>query len=443
MKLWTLNRTATETPPEQREAPPVEPPVVRQRPAHRWWVLAAALVAMALLAWWAVRPRRPAAASLADANGSRTATAERRDFVRTLRLHGVVTSTRSYNIAAPRLAGQPGGNMTITRLIKQGPVRRGELVVEFDNQLQLRTALEREVEHRDLEEQIKKKKAEHAAARARDETELKEAENALATAQLEMRKNEVISRIDAEKNQQNLEEATARLAQLRETFELKQRAREAELRILEIQRDRAYGAMLHARRNAQKMSIRSPMDGLAVLGSTWRETGGMSEIQEGDQAWPGMGILEVVNPAGMEVRARVNQGDFPYLRVGQPIQVRLDAYPDLLFAGRVARLAAVGVASTRSTKVRTFAAVFSVEGSDPKLLPDLSAAVDVEIERQANALVVPRDALFTENGQTYVEAKNGQSWERRAVKLGPMCDHEAVIASGLEAGAVVRRRSER
>ena len=50
----------------------------------------------------------------------------------------------------------------------------------------------------DLMDQIKKKQADQASARAADETELKQADDAEKTAELEMKKNEIISRIDAE-----------------------------------------------------------------------------------------------------------------------------------------------------------------------------------------------------------------------------------------------------
>ncbi len=39
--------------------------------------------------------------------------------------------------------------------------------------------------------------------------------------------------------------------------------------------------------------------------------------------------------------------------------------------------------------------LFLIDGQDPKLLPDLSAAVDVELERLPNSLVVPRDSLVS------------------------------------------------
>jgi hypothetical protein len=85
--------------------------------------------------------------------------------------------------------------------------------------------------------------------------------------------------------------------------------------------------------------------------------------------------------------------------------------------------------------------LFAINGSDPKLLPDLSAAVDVQIERQPNVLVAPRDAIVTENARAYVEVKNGSGYERREVKLGPANDVEQVILSGVEKGAVLLRNS--
>jgi len=67
---------------------------------------------------------------------------------------------------------------------------------------------------------------------------LKQAENNLGKAALEMQKVEIDSRIDAEKARRILTRPRLRLEQLRETFDLKRKAAEAAIRILEIQRDR-------------------------------------------------------------------------------------------------------------------------------------------------------------------------------------------------------------
>jgi HlyD family secretion protein len=371
------------------------------------------------------------------------ATAARRTFTRTLRLHGVVEPVKSHTVAAPRLAGPSMGPMVITRLAPPGTrVKQGELLVEFDRQAQLKTALDRRAEYLDLVEQIKKKQAEQSAARAKDQTELRQAENAAESARLELRKNEVVSRIDAEKNQQAHEEAAARLAQLRDTFELKRRAAQAELRILEIQRDRAYSAMRHAEQNTSRLSIASGIDGLVVLNAIWKGNS-MSEVGEGDEVRPGVPFMQVVNPEAMQVRARINQADRADLEPGQKVTIHLDAYPEVSLPGRVGTIAAIGVASSLSQKVRSFVGTITIEGSDAKLMPDLSAAVDVELESRPGVLVIPRDALLRDADGPFVRVPAGGGSSRRAVRVGAMSDQEVVVESGLEEGAVVLRGTAR
>lgn len=368
-----------------------------------------------------------------------TATVERRDFVRTLRIHGVIEAVKFHAVAAPRLSGQGNTPMIITRLIPAGTrVQPGDLLAEFDRQAQTKNYLDRETEYKDRVEQIRKKKAQQTADRVRDERELKEAEHAVEKAALDVKRNEILSRIDAEKNTQNLEEARARLEQVRRTLRLRQSVLGAEVRILEIQRDRDLAAMRNAQRNSERMVIKSPLAGLVVL-STIFKSSGPGEVQEGDEVRPGVPFLQVVDPQAMQVRARVNQVDALSLEAGQKATVRLDAYPDLEFPGRVHQVGAIGMGGSFSDKIRTFPALFTIEGFDPRTMPDLSAAVNVELERVPGALVAPRDAVTEESGRHFVRIRNGSGFDKTPVTLGRMSEHEVVVQSGVREGSVVLR----
>jgi RND family efflux transporter MFP subunit len=367
-------------------------------------------------------------------------------FAKTLRMTGLVESIRFHNVAAPRLIGAtgPGSNtLIITRLMPNGShVVPGQLLVEFDRQNQLKAATDRRSEHRELEEQIRKKRAEQEQTHAKDDTELSVAANAVANARLELKKNAYVGRIDQEKNEQRLEEAEARQKQLITTFDLKRKAAQADLRILEIQRDRAHKAMTSAENNATRMVVTSPISGMVVLRMVWR-VNQQVEIQEGEEARPGMPIMQVVDPETMLVRVKVNQADVHLLRVGQPARISLDAYPELQFEGRVEHVAPVGTTSMLTNRVRNFVATVSIKGSHPKLMPDLSAAVDVELERKDNVIVVPRDAVAKENDAFIVRVLDGSSARSRTVTLGAMNDHEVIVASGLEPGVTVQRHVAR
>jgi HlyD family secretion protein len=390
----------------------------------------------ALLVGLAVKPRTNGN----DSGGALpTATVARRDFVRTLRIHGVVEAIKFHSVAAPRLSGQGGNSMIITKLIPAGTrVQAGDLLAEFDRQVQTKNYLDRETEYRDRVEQIRKRKAEQTAEGVRDERELKEAEHAVEKAALDVKRNEILSRIDAEKNNQSLEEAKARLEQVRTTIRLRRSAVAAEVRILEIQRDRALAAMRHAQRNSDSMVIRSPLAGVVVLNTIFKSNG-PGEVQEGDEVRPGVPFLQVVDPQSMQVRARVNQVDVVGLKAGQKATVRLDAYPDLSFPGRVHQVAAIALGGSFSDKIRTFPVLFAIEGFDPRTMPDLSAAVDVELERVSGALVAPRDAVSEESGRHFLRVRNGSGFAKTPVTLGLVSEHEVVLQSGAREGSVVLR----
>jgi multidrug resistance efflux pump len=295
----------------------------------------------------------------------------------TIRLKGTTAAVEARAIQAPLIAGQQVGSLTITKLIPSGTrVRKGDLLVEFDRQAQFRDSIDKQAQADDLNQQVIEAEAKEDAARAKDETEIHQAQDNLSKAKLEMEKVELLSRIDAEKAQEDLDEAKATLAQLKQTFDLKRKAAQASIRILEIQRNRARETMLHAQANSALMEIHSPIDGIVVFNTIWKQ-GNMGEVQEGDQVHPGVPFMQVVDPAIMEVRVPINQEDLLGLKIGEKALVHLDAYSDLVFPAHLESIDPMGTPGDFSPKLRNFSATFSIEGHDPRLMPDLSAAIDV------------------------------------------------------------------
>ena len=294
-----------------------------------------------------------------------------------VRLTGTVEAEMSSGILVPRLAGRDFGQMTLMSLIPGGTtVTRGQVLLELDPQEQQREAFNRRMEVSDLNGQIDRAHATQSITRSQDDTAIAQALHDVERAKLEVSKNELVPKVDAEKNNLLLEQAEARLKLLRETYDLKRTAARADLRILEIRRDRAQLALENAERNADLMVVRAPFDGLAVLKTTFR-AGTMTEFQEGDLVRTGQSVLDVIDPARMRVRARINQADIARIAVGQRARIRLDAYPGLEFDGIVQQVAPLAVPSQRNLKVRTFTAIVTINGSHPNLLPDLTASVDI------------------------------------------------------------------
>src|SRR6476661_861393 len=152
----------------------------RSEPRHAMRIgrARAAIVALLLIALAVVavgRLSHPTAAAAAPASSPHTVSP--REFVHVIRLTGLTEAVTSYTVVTPVLSGSTRGSLTIVRLARPGTaVKKGDVLVEFDRQDQEKTAFEKDVEWRDLSEQILRKRAEQDAAKVKDESERAQAE---------------------------------------------------------------------------------------------------------------------------------------------------------------------------------------------------------------------------------------------------------------------------
>jgi hypothetical protein len=139
----------------------------------------------------------------------------------------------------------------------------------------------------------------------------------------------------------------------------------------------------------------------------------------------------------MQVSARVNQVDITQVHIGQSAEIRLEAYPTLIFPGKVASIAAIGTRSDYIKRIRYFTILISIQGSNPKLLPDLTAIVDLQMENTKDALILPREAIAIQNDQAMVAVLENGKAKLQPVKLGAMNEYEAIVESGIREGVMV------
>jgi HlyD family secretion protein len=300
---------------------------------------------------------------------------------RVLRLAGQTSARRFYNITAPTLRGpEAGKSLVLMKLVKSGAfVRKGELIAQIDAQ----TTADHVDDVADLVKQaqsdIVKRKAEQAVEWENLQQTLRAAKSAAEKAKLDARTAGILTPIERELLQLNVEEADARYAELQRSVQFQRAAYDAEIRILEITRERQQRHHDRHAHDLTKFTVHAPVDGLAVMQSIWRG-GEMAQIQEGDQVGPGQLFMKVVDPYSMQVEARANQAESGELRVGQRVVVRLDAFPGLQFPGSVYSIGALAVGGwLQNFYIRNVPVNIAIEGSDPRLIPDLSASADLTI----------------------------------------------------------------
>lgn len=293
-----------------------------------------------------------------------------------IRATGLLRAVRVLAIQVPQLAGQ-GGRITLVHLTPNGStVKKDDTIAEFDSTKQEDDALEAQAKYEDLGHQVKQKAAQNKADGQQRVAVIQQAIADRDKALIQLRKGAVLAEIDRLKNEATAEGARARVASLQKSHDLRLKAEAASLRILELQQQRQKVAWERAQANQKRLTIKAPLAGMIVLENIWKG-GTMGHAQEGDQLWTGQPLMKIFDPAEMEVHAQVGEPDGAVLRAGARALVRLDAYPDAAFPANFVSASPVATAALGSP-IKNFAARFRLVGSDPRLLPDLAAAVVIE-----------------------------------------------------------------
>jgi HlyD family secretion protein len=405
------------------------------------WLLGLIILAGAI-AWYAYSRRAESAAQQAApaAVAERTATAVTGNIQRVLRIGGQTSAIDFANVTAPMLRGPDAGREMI--LLKVAPsgswVKKGQLIASIDAQSMIDHVEDLGDTIETARSDIRKRQAEHAIELENLQQSIRQAKADLDKAQLDYNASETLTDIQRQLLKLTLDERQARYKQLQSDIADKKVGQSADVKILE------YTLLRHTRhrdrhvRDIKAFSIYASMDGLVVMQQIWRGSE-MGQVQQGDRLSPGQPFMKVVNTKTMQVEATANQAESSDFRIGQAAVIKLDAFKDLQFKGKIHSIGALASGGYRNSYyVRTVPVRVKIEGDDPRLIPDLSASADVLMESADNQIVVPLAAVEQENGKSVVYVKGLQAFERREVTTGLKSDTHMAIASGLRAGEVVR-----
>ncbi|MEO8099265.1 MAG: HlyD family efflux transporter periplasmic adaptor subunit [Acidobacteriota bacterium] len=298
---------------------------------------------------------------------------------REARLSGIVEAVHSVRVVVPPLTGQ-NNRVTLTRLIGNGSrVEMGDTIAEFDPLEQMDAARTARGKQEDLEQQVQQKAAQNRADQEKRHSDLQAAQADLRKAQLEVSKAEILPDINKQQNDIRARQAQQHVESLKISQAHHDRSEEAALRILELQRDRQKVALERAQANIQNLLLKAPIAGMVAHSVQFRQ-GAVTHVQVGDQLTRGTGLVSIFDPSEMLVRCAVGEPDRVELKAGARATVYLDAYPDLALPAHFEAASPIAT-SALGTPIKTFTALFKLEKTDARLMPDLSAAVVLEIRK--------------------------------------------------------------
>ena len=445
---WGRFWSATPALPQPSKDPSPSGPVEVPKPegpkkggSTKWLVLAA--IAAGVGIWALTRTGGPA-----GGGAGLTAVAATGELSKTLRIGGAVEARNYAAIRAPRMQGpRDAGNsqLTLKTLAEPGAmVKAGEVIAEFELQWLIDHVDDTNSNVVQRKADVDRQRAQNMITRETDRQALQQAIAEAEKAKLDLRTAPVKSEIEAELLKNMAEETAATAKALQQEFDTKEKVYAANMRVAEIT---AQEQGLHLERHQndlEKMTVTSPLNGLVVMETDIRG-GQPTQTAEGDQISPGRLFMRVVDVSNMIVNAAVNQADVQSIRLGQKAQVRLDAYPDLLLEGHVSGMGAIagqgGNPFRRSGSglyLKTVPVEISIDTQDDRVLPDLSASADVQLQSIPSEVIIPRSAVKGEGDQRHIVYVRGpKGFEPREVELGDYSDTHVIVTAGLKAGEEV------
>lgn len=408
---------------------------MRSRRAIAWAVVAVVLCAVVGMV---AAVRRSAPASTKD--DIPTGRVQRGDLDMKVYVTGELRASHSEMLTAPPIGG---GALQITHLLHTGTaVKKGDLVIEFDPSEQRYKVDQNRSELMQADQEITKARADAAVVAAQDKVALLKARFDVRRAELDVQKNELVSTIDARKNDLALEQAKRVLAELEQDIKSRNASNQASISLAEEKRNKAKLAMDQAQDSINKMRVMAPMDGLVALEKNEGDGfffSGMTllEYREGDQVQPGRTVGQVIDPKGMELVAKVGELERNNVKQDQSVDIQIDALPGKTFHGTVKT---VGGNNTRrfweDDSSSKFEVSITLATTDPQMRPGLTARVFINSDPQKNVIYAPRQALFLKDNKRIAYVRNGNSFEPHEVKIQAQNESRAAI-EGISAGSEI------
>jgi cobalt-zinc-cadmium efflux system membrane fusion protein len=430
-----------EAPKGPKPGPVAVPAPVEPKGGPNWLVVGSLAVAvLAGVFGWRWYSDAQESASRAAIPSVRTARARLGQLHQNVRLNGVVTARNFMNVTVPKLTGPEGNRpMTVLRMVPTGVmVKKGQIVLEIDGQ-----SLQDHIDdvHATVvqaEGDIVKRRAEHALDFENLMQNVRVAKAELDKVTLELKAIELRPTIDQEQIQLAVDEAKAKHGQLLQEVELKKQQQASEMKILEYTMQRHMRHRDRHKADLKKFLVYAGMDGLAVVQTVFRGDSN-DALKIGDNVYPGQLALKVVDPKSMQVEGTINQSQVSEFRLGQMANISIDAYPGLSMPGRLYSIGALAVGGFRQQNyIRTIPVRVEIQGFDPRVIPDLSAAADIlTAKEEEKTVLIPRGAIAETDGKTFVFVKSGSDFVKKEVKTGGMNPVQASVVSGLSEGEEV------
>lgn len=319
----------------------------------------------------------------------------------------------------------------ISNLVPEGTVvKKGDFIADLD-----KTELATKI--KDAENELTKTQSQFEQIRLDTTLTLRQLRDDLENIQFQLKEKQIVAEqstyeppatirqvnLDLEKTQKSLEQS-------QKSYILKQKQSIAKMQEISASLNQTQNRLQNLMDLMNQLTITAPDDGMVIYEREWggKKIGVGSQIQ----AWnPTVATLPDLSV--MISKTYINEVDIRKLKVGQQVDVSLDAFPEKKLTGKVTAVANVGEQMPKYDS-KVFEVVVQINEKDTTLRPAMTTSNKIIIGRNKNVLSVPLDAIHTDEAASFVYVKSAIGVTKKQIKTGATNEDGTIVLEGLTEG---------
>ncbi len=181
--------------------------------------------------------------------------------------------------------------------------------------------------------------------------------------------------------------------------------------------------------------ITAPEDGIVIFGKSWdgKKYSKDDEVSTYEFAPP---IATLPDMSKVISEIYVKEIDISKIKVGDSVRVTFDALADVMIKGTINSIARVGE-DHKDFDMKAFKVIIHLDNTNEGLKPAMSSNNDIILAQSENAISVPLNSVFKENGIKYVFLKDKENIRKQEVKTGIENETSVLVEEGLKEGDLI------
>lgn len=225
----------------------------------------------------------------------------------------------------------------------------------------------------------------------------------------------------------SLEKAERTLQQSIDNYDIKLQTAEADMQTVIMEMNKQERKLQQAQELLSQFTVYSPKAGMVVYRKDWN--GKKIGIGSSISAWDPI-VAELPDLTNMISKTYVNEVDVSKVKVGQPVDITVEAFPERSYTGMVKEVANIGE-QVSGSNAKVFEVLIEVYEYDSILRPAMTTVNNIKTQTLSNTMYVPIECIFNEGGIPFVYTSQGRKQE---VTVGQSNDNEIIIIKGLNIG---------